>query len=284
MNKFLMPIWAYLAFITCVCAVPPCPKPLRMVTSDDTMVNIKTPCINVQSISNSSMTYLPITSNRQAQSRSINFRISGLKVIRSSDSFPGRGCAEPVLFVVYARSTPGVRGSTVVRLAQIIDYGSERCSGAFIRKVGGRASVRVPARRLSFSAYGVLAVERNSLLLFGFQAIVRRGINRLRREIIKRVESKRFSRDLPRIISTITRQISSVNKINRPLTVPFLFNKLVGVNALVLVHGLRFRKQPSSCFRRNFPICAGDRSISKGLVVGGRVNPNVWRAEVRVRA
>lgn len=285
MNKLLVSLWVYLAFISYVYAMSPCPKPFRMATSDNTTVTIKTPCLNSQPISNSSMEYLPIAVRSHGRSRRFSFRISGLKVIRSFDSSPWSRCADPLLFVVYGRSTPGVRGSTFVGFAPLVDFGTDRCSGTFIRKVGGLASVTVPTGRLSFSAYGVVAVERNSFFTFPVQLVIAIAVGQLRSAIIKRVERRRFPLNLSSIISTITRQINSeVKKYRNPFDNRFISDDPVGVNGIIFVHGPRFRKQPSACSRRRFPTCVGGRSISKRIVVGGGLNRNVWQAEIRARA
>lgn len=277
-----MPVWIYLVFVVCACATSPCPKQFRIVRSDGVTKLIKTSCINKESISKSSTAYLSKTVIRQARSR-FSFRTNTLRVIKAADGSMGRECPDPVLFPVYIRSIPGVRGSTVVRALPAINYGSERCAGRFIRRIGGRTSDNVPARRLSLSGYGVVAVERDSALTIPFQILTAIAVRGIRNMVVNRVERGRFSSNLSVIISRITRAINSVNTNRRPFSDP-VGNDLVGINALILVHGLRSGRQPPACFRQSFPICVGGRTLTKGLTVGGRRNANVWRAGISVTA
>lgn len=215
----------------------------------------------------------------------LTLRTNALKVIKSDDGFL-RGCADPLLYILYVRVIPGVRGSTTGRVLPRIDFGEGRCSGKHIRKVGGVTFDAVPTDRVSISAYVVVGIEEDN---FGTSKVNEKVSDELSKlmNLVRKLESENISPAAARFALVIPSLIDSkleIPEIMKPSGGFFnLGHDFVGFNALILVNGSGFVGQPSICSRIEFPICAGG-NILTGLEVGGKVDKNVWRADVQVAA
>lgn len=235
----------------------------------------KYPCTDSQSFPAKTIAHSPITASRQDLPRRFAFGTIILKVIESADAFRRRGCVEPLLFPFYIRSVFGVKGSTIVRLLPLIEYGLQRCSSSFIRRTSNWTYDNVPDRRLSMSGYGAVAIQRDNFSTFSISFVTSVLLRLIRTALISKVKRKRSSLHPFRIFSNITSSLKTCNNVSRPISFS-IGNNFVGVNGFFLVNGPRSRRQRSSCSRRHFPICVGDRSISRGLLVVGPLSTNVW--------
>lgn len=282
-----MTVLILFALGACVASIPVCPKPLRMVTPEGSTHTIRIPCnipppIPTKPPTRPPTTVRPPTSPPTPSGRS-TFQTNALKVIKSDDGFL-RGCADPLLYVLYARVVPGVRGSTLGRVLPRIDFGSGRCSGNYIRKTGAVTTDIVPTDRVSISAYVVIGIEKDN---FGTSTVNRKVSEELDKlkDLVRKLESEDISPVLARIALAIPRLIDSkleIPEIKKPSDGFLnLGHDFVGFNGLVVVSGSGFDGQPSVCSRDEFPICAAG-TIFKGLVVGGKVDKNVWRADVKI--
>lgn len=252
-----------------------------MTMPDGTVKTVRIPCPTEPPLPS----FRPRPSPPPRPAGHFTLKTNSLQVIKSSDGFL-RGCADPLIYVLYARVIPGLRGSTIGRKLARIDYGEGRCSGRFISKVGGITSDIVPTDRVSLSAYVVIGIEEDNA---GTSTVNKKMDEQLRKlkDLLRKLETEEISPLLARIALDIPSLIDSkfeIPKIKKPSDGFLnLGHDFVGFNALLLVGGSGYSGQPVVCNRADFPICV-NRDLGKGIVVGGKVDKNVWRANVQVDA
>lgn len=274
-----------LAFVLLSCAIavaiPLCPEPLRTVMPDGSVQTIRIPCPPLPSFPS----LPPRPSPRPRPKGSFTVKTNALKVIKSDDGFL-RGCADPLIYVLYARVIPGVIGSTVGRKLSSIDYGEGKCSGRFVRKVGGIMSDFVRTDKVSLAVYVVIGVEEDN---FGTSTVNKKIDEQLKKltDLLRTLESKEISAFQARLGLIFPAHLESrfeIPKIKKPSSGLFsIGHDFVGFNALLLVGGSGYVGQPTVCNREEFPICV-NRDLFKGVVVGGKFDDNIWRADVQVDA
>lgn len=212
-------------------------------------------------------------------------KTTGLKIVKSSDGF-WRGCADPLLYLIYARVIPGVRGSTIARSLGRIDYGENKCSGRYLHGSGGFTRDRVPTNRVSVSGYVLIGIEEDDAGTGKVNAKIAQQVRSLS-AFLQKLESTNISPLEARIAMSIPSLIDS--RLELPVIGKqsggflSLGHDFVGYSALIMIGGSGFSGQPAVCSRAEIPICALN-NMRKGVVVGGKVDDNLWRADVVVDA
>lgn len=270
-----------IAFVSGAFAAMVCPDPLRMTMPDGTIQTVRVPCPPIPSLPS----LPPRPSPRPRPRGTFTVKTKSLKVIKSDDGFL-RGCADPLIYVLYGRVIPGVVGSTIGRKLPRVDYGEGKCSGRFIRKVGAVTTDFVRTDKVSLAVYVVVGIEEDN---FGTSTVNDKLNGQLKKvtDLLRKLEATPITPSLARLGLDFPSFLESrfeIPEIKKPSSGLFsVGHDFVGFNALILVGGSGYSGQPSVCSRAEFPICA-TKDLFKGIVVGGKFDDNIWRADVEVDA
>lgn len=146
---------------------------------------------------------------------------------------------------------------------------------------------RVPTDRVSVAAYVVIGIEEDNAGTSQVNSQIAKQLSTIA-NLLRKLEGTNISPLEARIALGIPSLIDNrldIPDIKKPSD-GFLGigHDFVGFNALLSVGGSGYvGGQPTVCNRADFPICV-KRDLYKGIVVGGKVDKNVWRADIHVDA